>query len=83
MPGLRSGSPILRIFFAAHGMLSLVAYLVFVMLGIFAYQDQQRGRFFFRERPLLTWTFLAVWLVSVISGDCTPGSSRMRYLMSC
>jgi uncharacterized membrane protein YozB (DUF420 family) len=65
-PGLAAG---LRIFFAAHGILSLIAYLAFVMLGIMAYQDQQQGRFFFPERPVLTWTFLAVWLVSVISGE--------------
>jgi len=71
-------APGLRIFFALHGMLSLVAYLVFVILGVFAYQDQKNGRFFFRERPAVTWSFLAVWLVSVASGEAL---FVLRYLV--
>lgn len=59
----------MKLFYAGHGMLSLVAYLVFVILGVFAYQEQRVGRFFFRERPALTWTFLAVWTVSIVSGE--------------
>lgn len=59
----------MKIFFAAHGILSLLAYLVFVVLGIFAHQEQKDGRFFFRERPVLTWTFLVVWMVSIVSGE--------------
>ena len=62
-------APGLRLFFAVHGMLSLVAYLVFVILGVLAYQDQREGRFWFRDRPALTWTFLAVWTVSIVSGE--------------
>src|SRR5947207_44090 len=64
-----SVAPGLRIFFAAHGLLSLLAYLVFVILGVFAYQDQKAGRFYFRDRPVLTWIFVAVWTVSVVSGE--------------
>lgn len=59
----------MKIFYAAHGTISLAAYLVFVVLGIFAYQEQKDGRFFFRERPVLTWTFLVVWIVSITSGE--------------
>lgn len=59
----------MKIFYAAHGMVSLLAYLVFVILAVFAWQDQRAGRFFFRERPVLTWTFLALWAVSVGSGE--------------
>ena len=59
----------MRLFFAAHGMISLLAYLVFVILGVFAWQDQRAGRWFFRDRPALTWTFLVVWTVSVVSGE--------------
>jgi len=59
----------MKIFFAAHGTLSLLAYLVFVILAVFAWQDQRAGRFYFRERPALTWAFLAVWTVSVSSGE--------------
>src|SRR5690349_19651563 len=62
-------SPGLRAAFAAHGMLSLLAYLVFVVLGVLAWQEQRAGRWFFAERPGLTWTFVIVWLVSVISGE--------------
>jgi hypothetical protein len=62
-------SPGMKIFFAAHGILSLLAYLVFVILAVFAWQDQRVGRFFFRDRPVLTWAFLAGWAVSVGSGE--------------
>jgi uncharacterized membrane protein YozB (DUF420 family) len=62
-------SPALRIFYAGHGMLSLLAYLVFVVLGVFAYQDQKEDRFWFRDRPRLTWAFLAVWTISIVSGE--------------
>ena len=61
--------PGMRLMFAAHGMLSLLAYLVFVVLGVFAYQDQKQGRYFFPERRALTWSFLVVWLASVGSGE--------------
>src|SRR5262249_3648967 len=59
----------LKLFFAAHGMVSLLAYLVFVILGVLAWQDQRQGRFFFRDHPAMTWTFLVVWIVSVGSGE--------------
>lgn len=59
----------MRLFFALHGVVSLLAFIVFVILGVFAYQDQKQGRFFFRERPVLTWTFVAVWIASVGSGE--------------
>lgn len=68
----------MKIFFAAHGTISLVAYLVFVLLGIFAYQEQKDGRFFFRDRPVLTWAFLIVWTISIVSGEAI---FVMRYLL--
>jgi hypothetical protein len=68
----------MKVFFAVHGMLSLVAYLVFVLLGILAYQEQKEGRFFFRERPAMTWAFLALWTVSIVSGEAIFVA---RYLM--
>jgi len=67
--GAETLAPALRLMFAAHGILSLLAYLVFVMLGVFAYQDQKQGRYFFPERPALTWTFLVVWAISIVSGE--------------
>ena len=70
-------APGMKVFFAAHGLLSLLAYLVFVVLGVFAWQEQKAGRWFFRERPGLTWTFVLVWLVSIVSGEAI---FVMRYL---
>ncbi|HKQ58467.1 MAG TPA: hypothetical protein VJY35_11420 [Candidatus Eisenbacteria bacterium] len=71
-------SPGMKVFFAAHGMLSLLAYLVFVILAVFAWQEQRAGRFFFRERPVLTWAFIAVWTVSIVSGEAL---FVLRYLV--
>ena len=61
----------MKIGFAVHGLLSLLAYLVFVVLGVFAHQEQQQQepRWFFRERPALTWTFLVFWAISIGSGE--------------
>ena len=61
----------MKIGFAVHGLLSLLAYLVFVVLGVFAHQEQQQKepRWFFRERPALTWTFLVFWAISIGSGE--------------
>lgn len=67
--GAESVSTAMKILFAAHGMLSLLAFLVFVILTVFAWQDQRAGRWYFRDRPVLTWAFLAVWTVSVGSGE--------------
>jgi membrane-associated protease RseP (regulator of RpoE activity) len=67
----------MKIAFAAHGLLSLLAYLVFVVLGVIAWQEQRAGRYFFRERPGVTWTFAVVWAISVISGEVM---FALRYL---
>ncbi|HEY3215296.1 MAG TPA: hypothetical protein VGK93_02260 [Candidatus Eisenbacteria bacterium] len=68
-PGAEVISPTMRLIYAGHGMLSLLAYLVFVILGVMAYQDQRQGRYFFPERPLVTWSFAVLWGVSIISGE--------------
>jgi hypothetical protein len=70
--------PGLRVFFAVHGILSLLAYLVFVVLGVLAYQEQRHQRFFFRDHPAITWTFLVVWTVSIVSGEVI---FALRYLV--
>lgn len=75
--GAEAIAPGLRLFYALHGMLSLLAYLVFVILGVLAYQEQRAGRFWFRERPAVTWTFLIVWLISITSGEAL---FAIRYL---
>jgi hypothetical protein len=68
----------MKIAFAAHGMLSLLAYLVFVVLGVIAWQEQRAGRYFFRERPGVTWTFGTVWAISILSGEVM---FAVRYLI--
>ena len=62
-------APGMKIFFALHGMLSLLAFLWFVVLAVFAWQEQRAGRSFFRARPVLTTVFVVVWMVSVLSGE--------------
>lgn len=68
----------MKLFFAGHGMLSLLAYLVFVVLGVVAWQEQRAGRWFFAERPGLTWGFAVLWAVSILSGEAI---FVMRYLL--
>jgi len=59
----------MKIAYAGHGLLSLLVYLTFVVLGTLAYQESKAGRWFFRDRPVLTWTFLVLWFISVGSGE--------------
>jgi uncharacterized membrane protein len=77
-PGAPAMPMVMRLGFALHGILSLLAYLVFVVLGVLAHQDQKRDRYFFRERPVLTWIFLVVWTISIASGETLFVT---RYLM--
>jgi hypothetical protein len=68
----------MKIMFAAHGMLSLLAFLIFVVLAVYAWMDQRAGRWFFRERPALMWAFLILWTVSIGSGEVL---FALRYLV--
>lgn len=68
----------MKIAYASHGLLSLVAYLVFVVLGVLAYQEQRSGRWFFRDHARLTWGFLVLWVVSIGSGETI---FALRYLL--
>jgi hypothetical protein len=68
----------MKLGFALHGLLSLLAYLVFVVLGVLAHQEQSRQRWYFREHPALTWTFLALWCISIGSGEVL---FALRYLV--
>ena len=68
----------MRLAFAAHGMLSLLAYLWFVVLGVIAWVHQQAGKFWFRDHPVHTWAFLVVWAISIGSGEVM---FVMRYLL--
>ena len=59
----------MRLAFAAHGMISLLAYLWFVVLGVIAWVNQQAGRHWFRDHPAHTTAFLIVWSISILSGE--------------
>lgn len=68
----------MKLFYAGHGMLSLVAYVAFVILALLAWQEQRAGRWFFREHPGLTWTFVLLWLISIGTGEAI---FVLRYLV--
>lgn len=68
----------MKLAFAAHGMLSLLAYLIFVVLGVLAYQEQKEGQWYFRERPGIMWSFLTLWTISIGSGEVI---FALRYLV--
>ena len=55
-------------FMAAHGVLSLLVFLLLVVYSYLAYAAAKRARFFFRDHPAVTWSFLALWMLSVGSG---------------
>src|SRR5437899_11208360 len=76
--GAVSMSPGMRLFFAIHGVASLFAFIVFVVLGVFAHQDQKKNSFYFRERPVVTWMFLVIWTASIASGEVI---FALRYLV--
>jgi hypothetical protein len=59
----------LHLLAAIHGVLSLVIFALFVVLAFLAYSAAKRGENFFQQRPALTWSFIALWLVSVGSGE--------------
>jgi uncharacterized membrane protein YozB (DUF420 family) len=59
----------MKIFYASHGLVSLGAFLVFVVLGTLAHQEQRQGRWFFRDHATLTRVFIVVWTISILSGE--------------
>src|SRR5262245_47792718 len=68
----------MKIGYASHGPLSRFAYLVFVVLGTLAHQEQRAGRWFFRDHATLTWVFLVMWTISIASGEAI---FVLRYLV--
>lgn len=55
-------------FMAAHGMLSLLVFLLLVVYSYLAFVAHKRGAHFFRDHPGITWSFLGLWILSVGSG---------------
>ncbi len=56
-------------FMAAHGILSLLVFILLVVFSYLAFVAWRRDRYFFRDHPALTWSFLALWMLSVGSGE--------------
>ncbi len=55
-------------FMAAHGILSLLVFLLLVVYSYLAFVAWKRGRHFFRDHPAIAWSFLGLWISSVGSG---------------
>ncbi|HKZ73973.1 MAG TPA: hypothetical protein VJ011_07910 [Steroidobacteraceae bacterium] len=56
-------------FMAAHGALSLLVFILFVVFAYLAYAAMRRNQNFYREHPGITFGFLALWMLSVGSGE--------------
>ena len=56
-------------FMAAHGILSLLVFVMLVVFAYLAYVASKRGRHFFFDNKAVTWMFLGLWMVSVGSGE--------------
>jgi hypothetical protein len=54
---------------ALHGILSLGMFLFLVFLAAMAWRDASRGENFFRDHPGTTWTFVGLWMASILSGE--------------
>lgn len=55
-------------FMAAHGILSLLVFLLLVVYSYLAFVAWKRGRYFFHDHPAIAWSFLGLWTLSVGSG---------------
>ena len=54
---------------AFHGSMSLLMFIVLVVYTFLATSAQKRGEFYFAERPKLTFGLLALWTISVTTGE--------------
>ncbi|RIL12484.1 MAG: hypothetical protein DCC75_00375 [Proteobacteria bacterium] len=54
---------------AAHGSLPLIVFILFAIYSVLSYSYQKRSRYYFREHSRQTWLFLALWLISVGTGQ--------------
>ncbi len=71
-------TPAMKLFFAGHGTLSLVMFLVLAVLYLISLADVAQGRdAWFRRHPTGTIVLIAFWMVSVLTGEAI---FYMRYL---
>lgn len=60
----------MKLFLAAHGILSLLMFAGLIVLYLLAVVDEKMGRpTWFRRHAAMSWTFLVFWMVSVLSGE--------------
>jgi hypothetical protein len=60
----------MKLFFAAHGILSLAMFVGLLILFILAVIDVKSGReSWFRRHRVGTWIFVFFWMVSVVTGE--------------
>jgi uncharacterized membrane protein YozB (DUF420 family) len=57
------------LFMAAHGILSLVVFVLFVVYCYLAFVAAKRDRHFFADNRAITWSFVGLWMLSVGSGE--------------
>lgn len=60
----------MKLFYAGHGILSLIMFLGLVVVYLLALADDMKGReiWFRRHRPF-TYVIIFFWMVSVVSGE--------------
>jgi len=56
-------------FAAGHGFLSLLVFILFVVFSMMAYNSMKRGQYFFQENRNLTYAFIGLWCISILSGE--------------
>ena len=60
----------MKLFYAGHGILSLLMFLGLGVVYLLALLDESKGRATWFERNRgFTWVFLFFWMVSVVSGE--------------
>jgi hypothetical protein len=60
----------MKLFYAGHGILSLLMFVGLVVVYLVSLVDESKGRaVWFRRHPGLTYVFLFFWMVSVVSGE--------------
>lgn len=59
----------IKAFAAVHGSLSLLVFILFVVFAFLARREFGRGKYFFADRPALTWGLITLWMLSVGSGE--------------
>jgi len=61
-------APIHIVIGATHGILSLVMLIALIVFLLVAWRHYRRGQNYFRQHRILTWMFLVLWTISIVSG---------------